>query len=79
MHRLGDRAKYKLILTGTPVQNSAVDLYSQYRFLDPSIYGTNFYAFRNRYVVMGGYGNYQIIGYKNMDDLIRRAHSIAYQ
>ncbi len=79
MHRLGDRAKYKLILTGTPVQNSAVDLYSQYRFLDPTIYGTNFYAFRNRYVVMGGYGNYQIIGYKNMDDLIRRAHSIAYR
>lgn len=45
MHKLGDQAKYKLILSGTPVQNNAIDLYSQYRFLDPTIFGTNFYQF----------------------------------
>lgn len=52
MHKLGDQAKYKLILSGTPVQNNAIDLYSQYRFLDPTIFGTNFYQFRNRYAIM---------------------------
>ena len=41
MHQLGDRARYKLILSGTPVQNQAVDIFSQYRFLDPSIFGDN--------------------------------------
>lgn len=53
MHQLGDKARYKLILSGTPVQNEAVDLWSQYRFLDPTIFGTNFYAFRSRYCEMG--------------------------
>lgn len=79
MHKLGDAARYKLILSGTPVQNNAVDLYSQYRFLDPAVFGTNFYAFRNRYCLMGGYGQHQIVGYRNMDDLVRKEHSIAYR
>ena len=56
MHRLGDRAAYKMILSGTPIQNSAIDLYSQFRFLDPTVFGSNFYAFRNRYARMGGFG-----------------------
>lgn len=79
MHKLGDAARYKLILSGTPVQNNAVDLYSQYRFLDPSVFGTNFYAFRNRYCIMGGYGQHQIVGYRNMETLIQKEHSIAYR
>lgn len=79
MHELGDLAKYKLILSGTPVQNNAVDLFSQYRFLDPGVFGTNFYAFRERYCVMGGFNRKQIIKYKHMDELIRKEHSIAYR
>lgn len=79
MHRLGDAARYKLILSGTPVQNNAVDLYSQYRFLDPSVFGRNFYAFRSRYCIMGGFDRRQIIGYRNMDELIKKEHSIAYR
>ena len=65
MHRLGVKAIYKIILTGTPVQNSPMDVFSQWKFLDPNIFGLSFYAFRNRYAVMGGYYNHQIIKYKN--------------
>lgn len=79
MHLLGDKARYKLILSGTPVQNNAVDLYSQYRFLDKTIFGTNFYQFRNRYCVMGGFNNRQIINYRDLDALIKKEHSIAYR
>jgi SNF2 family DNA or RNA helicase len=79
MHILGDRARYKLILSGTPVQNNAVDLYSQYRFLDKKVFGTNFYQFRNRYCVMGGFNNRQILNYRDLDTLIRKEHSIAYR
>lgn len=77
MHRMGDRARFKLILSGTPVQNNAIDLYSQYRFMDSTIFGKNFYAFRNRYCLMGGYGQHQIVGYKNMVDLRDREYSVA--
>lgn len=79
MHKLGDNARYKLILSGTPVQNSECDIYSQYRFLDPSIFGKSFYSFKAKYVIMGGFGGHQIIGYKNTDDLIKKAHSIAFR
>jgi len=79
MHQLGDRARYKLILSGTPVQNEAVDIWSQYRFLNPAVFGDNFYTFRSRYCVMGGYGQKQIVDYKNLDTLIRKEYSIAYR
>lgn len=79
MHILGDAAPYKLILSGTPVQNEAVDLYSQYRFLDPTVFGTNFYTFRNRYCEMGGFNRRQIVAYRDLDVLIRKEYSVAYR
>ena len=79
LHRLGDKARYKMILSGTPVQNEAIDIFSQYRFLDPSIFGLNFYAFRNRYCEMGGFNRKQIVNYRDLDQLIKKEHSIAYR
>ena len=47
MHHIGDKARYKLLLTGTVITNRELDVFSQYRFLNPQIFGTSFYAFRN--------------------------------
>ncbi len=79
LHKLGEIAKYKLILTGTPVSNSPMDFFSQYKFLNPNIFGRSFWAFRSRYAVMGGYKNKQVVGYQNKAELVRKAHSIAYR
>ena len=79
MHRLGRVSKHNFILTGTPITNNPLDFYSQYKFLDEKIFGSSFYVFRAKYAIMGGYGNHQIVGYKNLDDLTAKAHAIAYR
>src|SRR5690606_4115226 len=66
---LGKRVPYLMALTGTPAHNSSLDVYAQYRFLDPGIFGTKFSAFRSRYAVMGGYGGYQVIAYRTSPTL----------
>ena len=68
-----------MILTGTPITNNPLDFFSQYKFLDESIFGASYYALRARYAVLGGYGNHQIVGYKNLPELTSKAHSIAYR
>jgi SNF2 family DNA or RNA helicase len=80
MHHLGAKARYRLLLTGTPVTNKAIDLFSQYKFLDPGVFGNSFYVFRNRYFDMTGYGNYTPVLKGNMEgELTQRMHTIAYR
>lgn len=80
MHRLGDRADYRLLLTGTAISNKELDIYSEYRFAAPQVFGKSFYAFRGRYFYMGGYGGYVPLFKKEMtDDFLQRLHSIAFR
>lgn len=79
LHRLGKLAKYRMILTGTPVTQGPMDFFSQYKFLAPAIFGTNYTNFKARYMVMGGFEGRQIIGYQHMPELIDKAHSMAFR
>ena len=74
---LGEQAKYRLLLTGTPVTNKATDLFGEFRFVDQSVYGGNFYRFRNRYCVMGGFQNRVVTGEKNKEELVRKLHAVS--
>lgn len=76
---LGKRVKYRLCLSGTPMANSPLDVYGQYRFLDPTIFGTNHNAFMQEYAVMGGPERRFVVGYKNQKRLNEKFQSIAYQ
>jgi SNF2 family DNA or RNA helicase len=50
---LGKQAKYRRIMTGSPITKNPLDLYSQCEFLDPWLLDfTSYYAFRNRYAEM---------------------------
>tara|TARA_Y100001973_G_scaffold72015_1_gene105050 strand:- start:170 stop:1183 length:1014 start_codon:yes stop_codon:yes gene_type:complete len=50
---LSKYAKYKRIMTGSPVTKNPLDLYSQCEFLSPWLLNfQSFYAFRNRYAEM---------------------------
>lgn len=47
--KLGELAKYRRVLTGTPVSNSPFDYYAQFMFLDRDIFGCSYYAFKAEY------------------------------
>lgn len=67
----------KIALTGTPTPNSPLDVYGIYRFLDPSIFGSNYSNFANTYAIFGGFNNYQILRYQHLDDLAKKMGRIA--
>ena len=71
-HEMRRRAKIGYALTGTPILHGPMDLYSQIRFVDENILPESWWAFRNRYAVMGGFEGKQIVGYKRTDHLLDR-------
>ena len=78
--KFGKNAKYRRILTGTPITKNAADVYSQFKFLDSQILGyDSFYSFRNRYCVMGGFEQRQIIAYRNLDELTRNIEGHSFR
>lgn len=78
MAMLGRSVKYKMCLSGTPMANSPLDVYGQYRFLDPTIYGTDHSRFLDEYAIMSYTSPPFIIGCKNQKKLHEKFRSIAY-
>lgn len=61
---------FRRILTGTPVVKSPMKIYSQSKFLDEkAIPWRSVFSFRNHFCVMGGFKNYQILSFKNLEEL----------
>lgn len=78
--KLGRAFKRRRIATGTAITKGPQDLYSQYTFMDPDIIGgSSYYSFRNRYCVMGGYKQKQIIGTQNEEELLQLISPYTYR
>lgn len=66
---ISERAKYRLILTGTPLSQGVVDLFAQMRFLSPSILGySSFYSFAANHLEYS----------EKFPGLIVRAHNVPH-
>lgn len=68
------QAETMIAMTGTPLMNTPMDLYIILKWLGYEKH--SFYAFKNHYCVMGGYGGYEIIGYKNLEELQEQLEDI---
>ena len=64
----------RIAMTGTPLMNTPMDLFIILKWLGSEKHA--FYAFKNHYCVMGGYGGYEIVGYKNLGELKDRVNEI---
>lgn len=77
--RLTDTVKRRLLLTGTVMPHSPMDVYGQWRFLDPYAFGATrtdgvkakmtYGGFKNRYAQLGGWMGQQIVGFHNLDEM----------
>ena len=57
LHKLGAKARYKMLLTGTVITNKAIDVFSQYKFINPTVFGQSFHEFSNKYFYGTGFEN----------------------
>ena len=77
--RIGSRVERRIGLTGTVIPHSPLDVYGQWRFLDPKAFGrvqpngerraATFKHFKEDYAEMGGYMGHEVVGFKNLDRL----------
>ena len=83
--KLGESAKYRRILTGSPVTKSPLDLYTQCEFLSPWLLNhASYYSFRTRYAVMrsanfGGRSVQIVVGYRNIPELSNKIKDFSYR
>lgn len=84
--KIGKKVVHKYLVTGTPLAENPVDIYAQYRFLDPTIFGTNLGTFKSRYLNidlgLSSQLGYEVLRrdqpYKNLDELREKMFSCAF-
>ena len=82
---LGKAAKYRRILTGSPVTKSPLDLYKQCEFLDEYLLDhSSYYTFSTRYAIMrkamfNGRSVEIVVGYKNLGELSDKLKPFSYR
>ena len=82
---LGKHAKYRRILTGSPVTKSPLDLYTQCQFLDEFLLDhSSYYTFRTRYAIMrkahfNGKSVEIVVGYQNLGELSDKLKNFSYR
>jgi SNF2 family DNA or RNA helicase len=67
----------RLCLTGTPMPHSPLDLYGQFRFLDPQVFGSSYTRMRARYAECDMRFPSKVKKWRNQDELAAKldAHS----
>ena len=60
---------YRVGVSGTIICNSYEDIFMPYKIIDCSIFGENYQQYKNSYLQMGGFNDYEIVGYKREGEL----------
>lgn len=60
-----DRKVQWIPMTGTPIRNKPIDVYTPLKLVDGHAF-KSFYLWSHQFCIFGGYGGYEIMGYKNI-------------
>lgn len=83
--KVGEVSKYRRIMTGSPITQSPLDLFSQCDFLSPHLLGfQSYWAFQSRYAVtvkrsVGTHSFNKITGYQNLPELTTNLEKFSYR
>ena len=69
----------RVCLTGTPMPHSPLDLYGQFRFLDPQVFGTSFTRMRARYADCDMRFPSKVKAWKNQSELTSKLDSHSWR
>jgi SNF2 family DNA or RNA helicase len=78
-------AKYRRILTGSPVTKNPLDLYSQCQFLDEDLLGfSSYYAYKARYAIevkrhSSTHSFNHVVGFRNLDELSQKLGTFSFR
>jgi len=78
-YRIAQTVPQRLLLTGTPITKSPLDVFGQFRALDANIFGDNWHHFKYYFGVWGGFGNYELRGYRHIDQLNLSVHHHSFK
>jgi len=83
--KAGRLARYRRIMTGSPVTKSPMDLFQQCGFLSYDLLGhTSYYTFQNRYAIiqerkLSSHSFRQVLGYKKLDELQEKLTQFSFR
>lgn len=66
---LAETARFRVALTGTPLQHDPLNAWGVMRFVDATVFPKSFAQFKRRYARMGGYMGREIVEWTNLDEL----------
>ena len=69
----------RICLTGTPMPHSPLDLYGQFRFLDPQVFGTSYTRMRTRYAVCDPRFPSKVRSWRNQQELTEKLDAHAWR
>jgi SNF2 family DNA or RNA helicase len=83
--KIGKLARFRRIMTGSPVTRSPMDLYQQCFFLNEDCLGfSSYYAFQSRYAVtvekaLGSHSFRKVVAYRKLDELKERLDKFSFR
>lgn len=69
----------RMALTGMPFPHDQLDIFAQFRMLDPGVFGTSWTLFKEHYAVMGGFEGKRVVGVQNEAELLEKFNLLAYR
>jgi len=77
--RLGRKARFRVFMTGSMFHRNPFYVFGQAKFHDDgAALGSSFTQYKKRVAVMGGYGDYEVLRYRNLRWMTRQLKPFVY-